>query len=106
MSKWPAWFYGPEGQSAIFETQSEVPDGWTDNPADHAEQDDTDTGDGSVPGRQGLDPVVDDSFYDTMSDDELRQQLDMRSIVYHPKAKTDKLRSLLRGDSVADPAGA
>lgn len=26
---WPAWFHAPNGDSAIFQTRSEVPDGWT-----------------------------------------------------------------------------
>lgn len=29
---WPAWFYGPDGQSAIFNGPLEVPEGWHDNP--------------------------------------------------------------------------
>lgn len=30
--EWPAWRYGPDGQSAQFETPEEVPDGWTNKP--------------------------------------------------------------------------
>jgi len=26
---WPAWFNGPDGQSAIFESPDDVPKGWT-----------------------------------------------------------------------------
>lgn len=26
---WPAWFTGPEGQSAVFESADDVPKGWT-----------------------------------------------------------------------------
>lgn len=29
---WPAWFYGPDGESAVFDRAEDVPDGWTDNP--------------------------------------------------------------------------
>lgn len=29
---WPAWFYGPNGQSQIFNGPLEVPDGWHDSP--------------------------------------------------------------------------
>jgi hypothetical protein len=34
MSKisWPAWFYGPNGKSAIFEAEGDVPPGWQDHP--------------------------------------------------------------------------
>ena len=30
---WPAWFYGPKGASAVFESQSNVPAGWVDHPS-------------------------------------------------------------------------
>lgn len=35
MSKesWPAWYFGPGGQSAIFQNAGEVPQGWQDSPA-------------------------------------------------------------------------
>lgn len=26
---WPAWFHAPDGDSAIFHSEEEVPDGWT-----------------------------------------------------------------------------
>lgn len=29
---WPMWFYGPDGQSQIFNGPLEVPDGWHDSP--------------------------------------------------------------------------
>lgn len=29
---WPSWRYGPGGQSAIFERQGDVPNGWSDTP--------------------------------------------------------------------------
>ena len=28
----PAWFYGPDGQSAICESADDVPKGWADHP--------------------------------------------------------------------------
>lgn len=31
---WPSWRYGPNGESAIFERESDVPEGWTNNPND------------------------------------------------------------------------
>lgn len=31
---WPAWHYGPGGESAIFECSADVPDGWKDSPHD------------------------------------------------------------------------
>ena len=30
---WPAWYYGPKGAAAVFESQSEVPEGWVDHPS-------------------------------------------------------------------------
>lgn len=29
---WPAWFYGPNGQSQVFENEKDVPSGWADHP--------------------------------------------------------------------------
>lgn len=30
--QWPAWRYGPNGQSRIFENEKDVPAGWADHP--------------------------------------------------------------------------
>lgn len=30
---WPAWRYGPNGASAVFESEKDVPKGWTDHPS-------------------------------------------------------------------------
>ena len=30
---WPAWYYGPKGAAAVFQSQSEVPEGWVEHPA-------------------------------------------------------------------------
>ncbi|MDT8333001.1 hypothetical protein RQ831_18265 [Roseomonas gilardii] len=37
MAKWPAWFYGPDGEAGIFERQDDVPAGWTDSPQEKRE---------------------------------------------------------------------
>jgi hypothetical protein len=29
---WPGWFYGSNGESAVFKSEGEVPDGWFDSP--------------------------------------------------------------------------
>lgn len=34
---WPAWYYGPQGQSQIFNSPIEVPEGWHDTPAKFGE---------------------------------------------------------------------
>lgn len=88
---YPAWFYGPEGQSAIFDAEGEVPEGWMDHPGAFAEQEHDE-----VVGRQPTDEVVDDSFYQAMSMDELRKHLTGKNIDFHPSAKREKLISLLR----------
>lgn len=31
---WPAWRYGPDGQSEIFDKEEDVPEGWTRKPGD------------------------------------------------------------------------
>ena len=33
MKEWPAWRYGPNGQSAIHESEDTVPKGWQDHPS-------------------------------------------------------------------------
>lgn len=30
---WPSWRYGPGGKAAVFESETDVPDGWTDHPS-------------------------------------------------------------------------
>lgn len=32
---WPAWRYGPNGESLIFQSEDEVPAGWEDHPSKH-----------------------------------------------------------------------
>lgn len=88
---YPAWFYGPEGQSAIFDAENEVPDGWMDHPSAFAEQEQEEP-----VGRQPTDTATDDSFYNAMSMDELRKHLTGKNIDFHPSAKREKLISLLR----------
>jgi len=31
-SNFPAWYYGPDGESQIFDREEDVPEGWTDHP--------------------------------------------------------------------------
>lgn len=31
---WPSWRYGPEGESAVFRCEEDVPIGWTKKPGD------------------------------------------------------------------------
>lgn len=32
--RWPSWRYGPDGEGAIFQSEAEVPEGWTRKPGD------------------------------------------------------------------------
>lgn len=34
---WPAYFYGPQGQAQVFQSEAEVPKGWEDHPSKHGE---------------------------------------------------------------------
>lgn len=88
---WPAWFYGPEGQSRIFDSAEEVPSGWADHPSAFAEQ-----GTEADAGRAPEDVVEDTPLYNAMSMDELRKHLDGKNISYAPTASKQKLISLLR----------
>jgi hypothetical protein len=31
--EWPCWYYGPDGQSGVFEAKEDVPNGWVKDPA-------------------------------------------------------------------------
>lgn len=46
---YPAWFYGPNGQSAVFDSDVEVPAGWQDHPSKVAEKVVTPAKTGSAP---------------------------------------------------------
>ena len=30
---WPAWYYGPKGAAAVFNSQADVPEGWASHPS-------------------------------------------------------------------------
>lgn len=50
---WPAWFYGPDDQSAIFQKDDEIPEGWKDHPskvgnADEEKKGDDDNSDSEI----------------------------------------------------------
>lgn len=34
VNSWPSWRYGPYGEAQIFNTESEVPHGWTKKPGE------------------------------------------------------------------------
>jgi hypothetical protein len=100
ISSWPAWYYGPDGQSAIFESEKEVPSGWKDSPASFADKDNKAE---EPAGRQPADATEEASIYDAMSMEELRNHLRGKGIAFHPSAKREKLISLLRTGRITDP---
>lgn len=51
--KFPGWRYGPNGQEGIFQSEADVPKGWTDNPNDFKKDDDE--GDGGAGGDADFD---------------------------------------------------
>lgn len=89
---WPCWFYGPNGESAIFNSEDEVPEGWTNTqgdapePADAAEDEEDDTDD-------SVDYVL--PAEDDMTKDEILEQLTGRGINHNPSWKKDRLYGLL-----------
>lgn len=97
--EWPSWRYGPEGQSAIFDSKEEVPTGWKDHPSAFADKDNKDE---TPPGRQPQNAVEEASIYDAMGMNELRAALKGKGIDFHPSAKREKLISLLRTGKVTD----
>lgn len=40
--QWPAWMYGPDGQSRIFQEDDPVPAGWVDHPSKVGEEEGSD----------------------------------------------------------------
>lgn len=36
---WPSWWYGPKGESAVFESANDVPRGWHNHPSKHENAD-------------------------------------------------------------------
>ena len=53
-TEWPAWFYGPGKQAAIFERPEDVPAGWRDAPGkvNHLDHDGDGVSGGGRPGRK------------------------------------------------------
>lgn len=41
---WPAWHYGPNGESQIFQSEDEVPAGWEDHPSKHDQAEGAESG--------------------------------------------------------------
>lgn len=52
----PAWFYGPNGEAEIFESEAQVPAGWLDDPNKFAQK--SETPDEEPAKRRGRPPKV------------------------------------------------
>jgi hypothetical protein len=78
---WPAYRYGPNGQSAIFQSAEEVPDGWQDHPNKVGGSPDVilDDNDDRV-----AKLIADNTAEDLIGHLELMQEQD-QSIEFHPK---------------------
>lgn len=89
---WPAWRYGPNGQSQIFDNEDDVPPGWEDHPSKVGDA--ADEGPGS--GAPAESPYKDDT------DAEVVAKLKERKLDYNekwPRAKLEKI--LLDADKKA-----
>lgn len=86
--RWPAWRYGPNGQSEIYQNEDEVPDGWEDHPSK--------VGGGGRQQRQQQAPV--ESPYKDKTDAEVIAELKERKLEYGEKWPRHKLEALLVED--------
>lgn len=94
--EFPAYYYGPNGQSQLFQHAAEVPEGWRDHPS--KVRDDEDGGDGD-PFIEGL-PARED-----ITKDEIIRRLDDLkesgvAIEYQPRWSEGRLYNLLRDEYV------
>jgi hypothetical protein len=76
--RWPAWRYGPDGQAQIFQSASEVPEGWKDHSV-------------PVPERQSRGDVVVDRAA-------LAEQLKARGIKVNPMWGASKMQEILENE--------
>lgn len=92
VDKFPGWRFGPDGQQGLFETEDEVPEGWTDNPNDFNAAP-------AAPAQQKPEtPVA--SKYSTMTKVEVIKELEARQpkITFNKNWAEKKLIQLLEAD--------
>lgn len=82
---WPAWYYGPNGQSEIFNSEEEVPEGWHDHPSKTERK-----------AKKPAEPK--ESPYKNQSDAEVIAELKKRKLDYNERWPRDKLEGLLIED--------
>lgn len=83
---WPAWFYGPKGQSQQFSNEEEVPEGWVDHPSKL----------NKPKGKEPQQPAP--SPYKDKSDADVIKELKERKIDHNEKWPRAKLEALLIED--------
>ena len=85
---WPAFFFGPEGASAQFANQDEVPEGWVDDPKKLDKP--------AAKGKGKAAPA--ESPYKDKTDAEVVAELKLRNIDFNDKWPRTKLEGLLIDD--------
>ncbi len=83
---WPAWYYGPDNQSAIFENAEQVPAGWED----HWDKVKNSTAAKIAAAKNKSDP------YNDMSDGDIMKELDDNKVEYKSDWPRDKLVAVLK----------
>lgn len=84
---WPAWFYGPEGASQVFQNEDEVPEGWVDHPNKVGEP---------KRGKKEDTPGGEDEFKD-LSDAQIIDKLKTSNAEFSDKWPRHKLVAVLKG---------
>lgn len=88
---WPAWFYGPDNQSAIFDSEDQVPQGWEDH-WDKVKNSDAAK---AIAKAKETDP------YKDMTDGDIMKALDDAEIEYKSDWPRDKLVAVLKASKEA-----
>lgn len=91
--RWPAWWYGPEGQAELFNSEEEVPQGWEDHPSKHNPKN---RNSGSTNGTGNDGKSAQDDNYSKLTDAEVFAALDKAGVAFNKKWPRTKLESLLR----------
>lgn len=87
---WPAWFYGPDGASQIFDNSDEVPSGWEDHPSKVK----------ASPAAKAakVNKDVEDAEFEDVSDGDIMKALDEAKVEYKTDWPRDKLIAVLKAN--------
>lgn len=88
--RWPAWRYGPDGQSEIFQTEDDVPAGWKDHPSKVGKKDGKKAADD-----KGGDTDIDKKV-DAMDDAAVVARLKELKVEFSESWPASKLRAALK----------